>query len=222
MSDLKANTPDTRVKRGPELGRYDRAAVDEILDSGIVCHVGWIHDEHPVVIPTLFARVGDDILIHGSSAGRTPRGLRAGAQLCLEVTLLDGLVLARSIFNHSVNYRSVVLYGTAEQVDDPEQKLAALEAFSEKLLPGRWADARPPNAKELRATSILRMPIESYSAKVSEGGPEDDEADLTHPAWSGVVPLSVVREDPIPVEGLDWSGDPPSYVKEGPPTRPTA
>jgi uncharacterized protein len=172
------------------------------------------------VIPTLYSRVGDDVLFHGSSAGRTPRGLGAGTPVCLEVTLVDGLVLARSIFNHSINYRSVVIYGVAEEVADPDEKLGALEAFSERLLPGRWTDARQPNAKELRATSILRLPIDNASAKVRAGGPEDDEADLTHPAWSGVVPLTVDRGEPEPVEGLDWTGAIPRYLKEGPPTAP--
>jgi uncharacterized protein len=214
--------PDTRVRREPERGRYDRETIDAILDAGIVCHLGWIQNEHPVVIPTLYSRVGDEVLFHGSSAGRTPRGLESGTPACLEVTLLDGLVLARSIFNHSINYRSVVIYGTANAVSDADEKLSALKSFSERLLPGRWADARPPSAKELRATSILRLPISNVSAKVRSGGPQDDESDLSHPAWAGVVPLKAERGEPIPAEGLAWTGTTPPYLSEGPPSAPSA
>jgi uncharacterized protein len=174
------------------------------------------------VIPTLYSRRGDRVLFHGSSAGRTPRGLRAGAPVCLEVTLLDGLVLARSIFNHSINYRSIVVYGTATEIVDPDEKLAALNAFAERLLPGRWADARPPNAKELRATSILSLPLDSASAKVRTGGPNDDEADLSYPAWAGVVPLRSTRGEPEPADGVDWSEELPPYLTEGPPSAPSA
>jgi hypothetical protein len=136
--------------------------------------------------------------------------------------MLDGIVLARSIFNHSINYRSVVVYGNAAAVTDDDEKLDALKAFSERLLPGRWADARPPNWKELRATSILGLPLDNVSAKVRTGGPNDDGADLNHPAWAGVVPLRVVRGDPLPEPGIDWTGPLPRYLGEGPPEGPAA
>ena len=148
----------TRVKRVPENARYDRATVDAILDAALICHLGFVHEAQPFVIPTLHARVGDEVYVHGSAASRTLRTMRDGIDACLTATLLDGIVLARSVFEHSVNYRSVVVLGRATAVEDADEKLAALEAFSEKLLPGRWADARRPTAKELKATSVLRLP----------------------------------------------------------------
>ena len=215
-------TPLTRVRRMPERGHYDRDSIYSILDSTIVCHLSWVQEEQPVVIPTLCARIEDDVYFHGSSGSRTLKGLRAGARVCLEATLIDALVLARSIFHHSMNYRSVVVYGIASEVIGDENKLTALKAFTEKLLPGRWADARPPNKKELRATSILRLPIDQASAKVRSGEPKDDEADLDHPAWAGVIPIEVTRGTPRPAEGVEWDDALPGYLLEGLPNSPSS
>jgi nitroimidazol reductase NimA-like FMN-containing flavoprotein (pyridoxamine 5'-phosphate oxidase superfamily) len=193
----------TRVRRLPERGRYDRAAIEAVLDAGLVAHLGFVSDGQPYVVPTLHARVGDDVLVHGSAASRALRELRVGIPACLTVTLLDGIVLARSVFEHSMNYRSVVVLGTATQVDDPDEKLVALEAFTEKLLPGRWAQARPPTAKELKATSVLRLPLDEASAKIRDGGPEDsDTPDAELDVWAGHVPLVVRALAPVPDPAL--------------------
>ncbi len=193
----------TRVRREPERGRYDRQTIESILDEALVCHLGFVHDGHPYVIPTLFARVGGVVYVHGSSASRMLRNLRAGAEVCLTATLIDGLVLARSIFHHSVNYRSVVVLGLAAEVAEPEEKLRALEAFSERLLPGRWAEVRPPSPRELKATSILRLPLSEVSAKVRVGPPEDDEEDYARPVWAGVIPLQLTAGTPEPDPRLE-------------------
>jgi nitroimidazol reductase NimA-like FMN-containing flavoprotein (pyridoxamine 5'-phosphate oxidase superfamily) len=178
----------TRVKREPQRGRYDRATIDAILDEALVSHLGFVHDGHPFVIPTLHARVGDVVYVHGSAASRTLRELDAGVPVCLTATLFDGLVLAKSVFNHSVNYRSAVLLGTATRVPD-ERKEAALHALTEQLAPGRWDEARAPTAQELKATWILALPIDEASAKVREGGPQDEPEDEDLPVWAGVVPV---------------------------------
>jgi len=178
----------TRVKREPKRGRYDRATIDAILDEAVVSHIGFLHDGHPFVIPTLHARVGDAVYIHGSAASRMLRELDAGVPVCLTATLFDGLVLAKSVFNHSINYRSVVLLGTATRVPD-EEKEAALHALTEQLAPGRWDEARQPTAQELKATWILSLPIDETSAKVREGGPEEEPEDEDLPVWHGVVPV---------------------------------
>ena len=189
----------TRVRRLPERGRYERVAIDAILDAGLVAHLGFVHDEHPFVVPTLHARVGDRVYVHGSAASRTLRHLTTGIPACLTVTLLDGIVLARSIFEHSMNYRSVVVLGAATPVTEPSEKATALEAFTEKVLPGRWAEARPPTAKELKATSILRLPLDEASAKIRTGGPEDgDTPDAELDVWAGHVPLVVKALAPVP------------------------
>ena len=193
----------TRVRRLPERGIYDRAAIDDVLDAGLVAHLGFVHEEQPFVIPTLHARLGDRVYVHGSAASRTLRGLAAGIPACLTVTLLDGIVLARSVFEHSMNYRSVVVLGRASPVVERDEKLAALEAFTEKLLPGRWAESRPPTASELKATSILRMPLDEASAKIREGGPEDgDTPDAELDVWAGHVPFVVRALDPVPDPSL--------------------
>src|SRR5580698_10417392 len=166
MSDNFLVTERTRVIREPQRGVYDRAAIYKILDEGFICHVGFAVDGQPFVIPTMYARVGDAIYFHGSAASRMLRNVSAGISVCLTVTLVDGLVLARSVFNHSMNYRSVVALGNATLVDAPEEKLRALRAFTEKILPKRWDDARQPNEKELKATSVLRLPLAEASAKV--------------------------------------------------------
>jgi nitroimidazol reductase NimA-like FMN-containing flavoprotein (pyridoxamine 5'-phosphate oxidase superfamily) len=188
-----------RVKREPQRGRYDRETVDAILDEALVCHLGFEVDGQPYVIPTLHARVGDRVYVHGSAASRMLRHLAGGAPVCLTVTLIDGIVLARSVFNHSINYRSVVLLGTAHLVGDDEKE-TALHALTEQLAPGRWDEARAPTAKELKATSMLSLEIDEASAKVRTGPPEDDPEDLELPVWAGVVPLHLAAD---PSE-YDW------------------
>ena len=192
------STPRTRVRRLPKRGGYDRAAIDPILDEALIAHLGFTVDDQPFVIPTLHARVDDIVYVHGSAASRTLKHLAQGFPACLTVTLVDGVVLARSIFNHSMNYRSVVLLGQAEPVTEQQEKLEALVAFSEKILPGRWDEVREPSAKELKATSILRLPITEASAKVRSGPPGDDEPDYTIPVWAGVIPLALVQGTPVP------------------------
>jgi nitroimidazol reductase NimA-like FMN-containing flavoprotein (pyridoxamine 5'-phosphate oxidase superfamily) len=182
-----------RIKREPQRGRYDRETIDLILDEALLCHLGFEVDGQPYVIPTLHARVGDTVYVHGSAASRMLRQLADGVRVCLTVTLFDGLVLARSVFNHSVNYRSVVLLGTARLVPDDE-KAEALRALTEQLAPGRWEEARQPTAKELKATWILALPIEEASAKVRSGPPEDDPEDEHLPVWAGVVPVHLAAE----------------------------
>jgi uncharacterized protein len=193
-------TQRTRIVREPQRAVYDRAAANQILDEAFLCHVGFIVDGQPYVIPTSYGRDGDVLYIHGSAASRMLRNLNQGIPVCVTVTLLDGLVLARSIFNHSMNYRSVVILGTAMLVDDPSEKLAALRALSEHIIPNRWDDSRQPNEKELKATSVLRLPIDELSAKVREGPAIDDEEDYAFPTWAGVIPLEMtvgaaIRDD---------------------------
>jgi uncharacterized protein len=186
----------TRVTREPQRAVYDPEVIHAILDEGFVCHVGFTADGQTYVIPTMYARVGEAVYFHGSAASRMLRSLAAGLNVCLTVTLADGLVLARSVFNHSMNYRSVVALGNAVPVDDPGEKLAALRAFTEKILPGRWDDARRPNERELKATSILRLPLSEVSAKVRTGGVEDDAEDYALPVWAGIIPLRLVPGAP--------------------------
>src|SRR5271165_2792670 len=182
-------TPRTRVVREPQRAVYDRDAINQILDEAFLCHVGFVADGQPYVIPTSYGRDGDVLYIHGSAASRMLRNLDQGVPVCVTVTLVDGLVLARSVFNHSMNYRSVVILGKAALVEDPEEKLAALRTLSEHILPGRWDEARQPNERELKATSVLRVPIEEFSAKVRTGPPVDDAEDYSFPTWAGVIPL---------------------------------
>jgi len=212
MADSFAPTERTRVLREPQRGVYDREEIYEILDEGMVCHVGFSVEGQPHVIPTLYARIGEAIYFHGSAASRMLRGLSGGASVCLTVTLTDGIVVARSIFNHSMNYRSVVVLGKATIADEPEEKLEALRAFSEKILPGRWEDARKPNAQELKATSILRLPLTEVSAKVRTGPPMDDTPDLPLPIWAGVIPLRMVADPPIRDAGCSPEIPAPEYV----------
>lgn len=205
-------TDRTRVVREPQRGVYDREVIYKILDEGLVCHVGFVADGQPFVIPTLYARVGDAIYFHGSAASRMLRGVAEGAQVCVTVTLTDGIVVARSVFNHSMNYRSVVALGQASLVEQPEEKLAALRAFTEKILPGRWNDARQPNERELKATSILRLPLAEISAKIRTGPPEDDAEDYELPIWAGVIPLGTVASAPIRDERCDLGIPVPGYA----------
>jgi uncharacterized protein len=192
-----------RLRRNPKKGRFDRATIDAILDRALVGHIAFVADGGPVCIPTLVARVGDRIYIHGSSASRMLRALRSGAPACLTVTLVDGLVLARSAFEHSVNHESVVAFGRFAAVDEPDERLAALEAFTEKILPGRWSEVRQPSAKELKATAILAMEVEEASAKVRSGPPDDDEsADAALDVWAGELPIVTAFAAPVPSPGL--------------------
>jgi nitroimidazol reductase NimA-like FMN-containing flavoprotein (pyridoxamine 5'-phosphate oxidase superfamily) len=205
-------TERTRVVREPHRGAYDRETIYKILDEGIVCHVGFSTDAQPFVIPTLYARVGDAIYFHGSAASRMLRGASTGIPVCITVTLTDGLVLARSLFNHSMNYRSVVALGNAALVEAAKEKLEALHAFTEKILPGRWADARQPNEKELKATSILKLPLTEVSAKIRSGPVQDDEEDYALQVWAGIVPLHLQAQPPIRDERCDPAIPVPGYA----------
>jgi nitroimidazol reductase NimA-like FMN-containing flavoprotein (pyridoxamine 5'-phosphate oxidase superfamily) len=202
----------TRVVRESVRAVYDRDAIYKILDEALTCHVGFATDGQPFVIPTMFARIGDHIYFHGSAASRMLRGLSTAVPVCITVTLSDGLVLARSVFNHSMNYRSVVALGSAILIDDPSEKLDALHAFTEKLIPGRWNDARQPNEKELKATSILKLPLTEISAKVRVGDVEDDPPDYGLQVWAGIIPLRLVADDPIRDSRCDAAIPTPEYA----------
>jgi nitroimidazol reductase NimA-like FMN-containing flavoprotein (pyridoxamine 5'-phosphate oxidase superfamily) len=186
-----------RLRRKRERGRYDRASIDAILDEGLVAHLGTVHDGQPLVIPTLHAREGDVVYCHGSSASRTLKALAAGVPACLTVSLIDGLVLARSAMHQSANYRSAVLLGTAREVLDPEQRMAGFRAVVERIVPGRWSEVRPPTENELRATSLLAFPIEEASAKIRTGFPLDEEEDYASDTWAGVIPLGLSAGEPL-------------------------
>jgi nitroimidazol reductase NimA-like FMN-containing flavoprotein (pyridoxamine 5'-phosphate oxidase superfamily) len=204
----------TRVKRGHERAKYDRATIDTILDAALVCHLGFEREGQPYVIPTLHARIGDLLYVHGSSASRAVRALGEGIPACVTVTLIDGIVLARSVFEHSINYRSVVVLGTATPVTDPAEKNTVLEAFTEKLLPGRWADARQPTSKELRATGVLSLPIDEASAKVRTGPPDDgDSPDADLDVWAGHIPLVLRALAPVPAPDLRPDIPVPAYAR---------
>jgi uncharacterized protein len=213
MSNPSAPTVRTRVVREPERGVYDRETVNRILDEGFICHVGFVLEGQPFVIPTSYGRDGDVLYIHGSAASRMLRNASSGIAICVTVTLLDGLVLARSVFNHSMNYRSVVVLGTATAVHDRDEKLAALRLLSEHIIPGRWDDARQPNDKELKATTVIRLPINEFSAKVRTGPPIDDEEDYALPVWAGVLPLNVATGEPLKDARLREGLEVPEYVK---------
>jgi uncharacterized protein len=212
MSEPQMPTARTRVVREAQRGAYDRDTVYRILDEGFLCHVGFVVDGQPFVIPTSYGRKDASLYIHGSAASRMLRQMKDGVAVCITVTLLDGLVLARSVFNHSMNYRSVVILGNAALVDDPNEKLAALRILAEHILPGRWDDARQPNERELKATSVLRVPIEEFSAKVRTGPPKDDQEDYSFPTWAGVVPLEMVSGKPIADERL-LGREAPGYAR---------
>ena len=207
-------TERTTLKRLPARGVYDRELVYQILDEGLICHVGFAIDGRPFVIPTGYARVEDQLYIHGSQASRMLRSLQRGVDACVTVTILDGLVLARSAFHHSMNYRSVVVFGKANLVDDVEEKLAALRAFSEHIIRGRWDDARKPTAQELKVTTVLSLPLDEASAKVRTGPALDDEEDYELPIWAGVIPVSLVAGPPIPDPRLKAELEVPDYVSE--------
>jgi nitroimidazol reductase NimA-like FMN-containing flavoprotein (pyridoxamine 5'-phosphate oxidase superfamily) len=206
-------TDRTRVKRLPKRGHYERETVCSILDTAFVCHVGFSVDGQPFVIPTNFGRSGDTLYLHGSAASRMLKTLSGGVPVCVTVTHVDGLVLARSAFHHSVNYRSVVILGKAQLVEDPAEKMEALRIFTEHVMKGRWSDVRIPTEQELKATIVLSLPLEEVSAKVRTGGPIDDEADYALPVWAGVLPLETVAKAPLP--DAQRKNDPPipEYLK---------
>ncbi len=214
MSETQAPSPRTRVVREPHRGVYDRATAYEILDEGFICHVGFVVDGQPFVIPTAYGRVDDNLYIHGSAASRMLRNLDKGIPVSLTVTLLEGLVLARSIFNHSMNYRSVVVLGTAVAVLDAKEKLQALESLSEHILPGRWAESRQPNERELKQTLVMRLPIKEFSSKIRQGPPIDDEEDYAFPTWAGVIPLEMVPGTPENDPRLDPRTTVPGYASK--------
>ena len=200
------------VKRFPQRAFYDRAVIDAILDEGLICHVGFSVDSQPFVIPTIYARDGDRLYVHGSQASRMLRALRGGIPVCVTVTLLDGLVLARSAFNHSMNYRSVVILGTSVEVADPAAKLAALKAISDHVIPGRWEEVRHPNDFELEGTTVLAVPISEASAKIRRGPPMDDDADYALPVWAGQLPLKLEVQAPVANPRLAPSISVPGYI----------
>jgi len=213
MSQPYTPTPRTRLVREAHRAVYDREAAYRILDEGFLCHVGFVADGQPFVIPTSYGRKDANLYIHGSAASRMLRQLKESLPVCITVTLLDGLVLARSVFNHSMNYRSVVVLGKATLVDDPDEKLAALRLLSEHILPGRWDDSRQPNASELKQTSVLRLPIEEFSAKVRVGPPIDDEEDYSFSTWAGVIPLEMTAGVPIDDARLQPGQTVPEYAR---------
>lgn len=202
----------TRIKRHADRGHYDRATIDAILDEALVAHVGFVVGGQPYVIPTLHARIGDTLYFHGAAANRMLATMADGVPVCVTVTLIDGLVLARSHYSHSINYRSVVVVGTARDVTDPAEKVRSFEALVEHIARGRWADARQPNEAEVRSTRVLALDITDASAKIRSGPPKDDPEDLGLPVWAGVVPLRLVADAPIPAPELVPGIAPPGYA----------
>ncbi|HEY7831406.1 MAG TPA: pyridoxamine 5'-phosphate oxidase family protein [Solirubrobacteraceae bacterium] len=209
----------TKLRRMPSRGVYDRDTIDQILDEALVAHVGFASEDQPYVIPTLFARVGEQVYFHGSAASRTIRALGAGAPACFTVTLLDGLVLARSAVHHSVNYRSVVVLGVARAVEGLPERREAVRAFTERLIPGRWEEARPPTDKELKAISVLALSLDETSAKVRTGPPLDDEEDYALDVWAGVIPLHSTAGAPLPDPRLSSGVGPSDAVRRWTPQR---
>jgi uncharacterized protein len=205
-------TQRTTVKRHPERGAYERATIAAILDEALICHLGFVVDGQPYVIPTIHARDGDTLYVHGSPGSRMLRNVKEGVDVCVTVTLLDGIVLARSVYNHSMNYRSVLVLGRAQEVTDRTRKLRAMERVVEHVVPGRWADARQPNEGELKGTTILELSLDEASAKIRSGPPTDDKDDLALPVWAGVIPLALVPSEPIADERVD--GAPPAYAAD--------
>src|SRR4030095_11054182 len=206
-------TKRTELRRIPDRGSHDRATIDPILDAGFLAHVGFCLDGQPFVIPTLYGRDGERLYLHGSAASRMLRELETGVAACLTVTLVDGLVLSRSAFDHSMNYRSIVAFGTARKVVDPEQKVKCLRVISEHLIAGPWAELRGPSEKELKATTVLEFSIEEASSKVRSGPPLDDESDYGLPVWAGGLPLEIMSRPPIPDDKLVEGITLPDYVR---------
>jgi len=205
-------TPRTTLKRLPKRGSHERETINQILDAGFICHVGFVIEGQPFVIPTGYARIGDRLIIHGSQASRMLRALKTGIDACINVTLIDALVLARSAFHHSMNYRSVVILGRAKLIDEREEKLEALFALSEHMIPGRWQEVRKPSEAELQQTTVLSMPIEEASAKIRTGPPLDDEEDYAMEVWAGVLPMRTIAENPLPDPRLGKTVEIPDYV----------
>ena len=205
-------TPRTKVRRHPERGAYDRATIVGILDEALICHLGFVVDGQPFVIPTIHARDGDVLYVHGSPGSRMLRTAKEGLDICVTATLLDGLVLARSVYNHSMNYRSALVLGRALEVTNREEKLRAMRCVVEHVVPGRWADAREPNEGEIKGTTILALSLDEASAKIRSGPPTDDDADLGFAVWAGVIPLSLAAAAPVADEGVQ--GHPPDYVAQ--------
>jgi hypothetical protein len=212
VNDQIKPTDRTQLRRLPKRGVFDRETIYKILDEGFVCHVGFTIGGKTFVIPTGYARVGDRLLIHGSSASRMLQAMSEGIEVCATITLIDGLVLARSAFHHSVNYRSVVVFGVASLVSDEDDKLEALHAFTEHIVPGRWQDVRPPSKSDLRATAVLSLPIQEASAKVRTGDPVDAEEDYALDVWAGVIPLKLRADAPRSDARLKNGINPPRYV----------
>jgi uncharacterized protein len=207
-----APTSRTTLRRLPQRGEFDREAVYRIIDEGFVCHIAFVVDGQPYAIPTSYGRAGETLYIHGSAASRMLRSLAGGIPVCVTVTLIDGLVLARSAFHHSINYRSVMVFGTAIKVEEAEEKAAALKAFTDHVIPGRWSEVRQPNEEELKSTTVLALPLVEVSAKVRTGPPKDDEEDLAFPVWAGVLPLRMAALAPIDDPSVSSEFDPPDYV----------
>lgn len=205
-------TEKTTLKRLPKRGEYDRTAVYQILDEAFICHVGFVVDGQPYVIPTGYARIADTLYIHGSAASRMLRSIAEGIEVCVTVTLIDGLVLARSAFHHSMNYRSVVALGKANIVEDAQEKFAVLKAFTEHIIANRWDEVREPNEQEMKATMVLALPLVEVSAKIRTGPPIDDEEDYALPVWAGVLPLQTAISTPVRDELLPPGIEPPDYV----------
>jgi len=212
LSDFP-KTERNQVRRVAKRGQYDRETIYKILDEGYLCHVGFSVGEQPFVIPTLYARVDDSIIIHGSSISRMLKNVEEGVRVCVTVTLVDGLVLARSAFHHSMNYRSVCAFGTGKLIEDDDEKIAALVAVSDNLLKERWEDSRAPNEKELNVTSVLKIEIEEASAKTREGDPIDDAKDYELPIWAGVLPIETQFGEPVADSKLDSEIELPEYLK---------
>ena len=209
-------TDRVRLRRLPDQGSHSRHDLDSVLDAGFVCHLGLVVDGWPMVVPTTYGRAGDHLFVHGSAASRSLRTAKTPTPVCVTVTLVDGLVLARSVFNHSVNYRCAMVYGMPELLSDPEQKLAGLATISEHAAPGQWGYARSPSAKELAATTVLRLSLDESSVKVSEGPPDDDDADLDLDVWAGEVPLRTVRLEPVAAPDLAGGIALPGHIASGP------
>ncbi len=214
--DELSRTDRTTLRRLPNRAVYDRASIHSILDQGLICHVGFVVDGQPYVIPTIHVRVGEQLFFHGSPASRMLRALEQGVEACVTVTLLDGLVLARSAFHHSMNYRSAIVFGTAMPVESSEEKLRVLRALSDHLIKGRWQEVRSPSPSELKGTLVLSLPIDEASAKVRAGPPVDDEDDYGLPVWAGVLPLKIVATEPVADTRLPQDIAPPSYITRYP------
>lgn len=212
MSQLPV-TSRTKLSRLPARGSHERAVINQILDEAFVCHVGFVHDSQPFVIPTGFGRRDDHLYLHGSAASRMLKDLSAGVPVCVTVTLLDGLVMARSMFHHSMNYRSVVVLGTATPVIDREEKIAALRIISDHIVRGRWNEVRELNDNELKQTAVLKLPIEEASAKVRTGPPKDEAEDYDLPIWAGVLPITTALGEPLPDPALRVKADVPESVR---------